>query len=67
MLTLVPPPDSRNDGCRYDDLLNACMFRKDPAVLDVMTLMEYLPNCEMEEMPYFDGDNWPDILEDIIR
>eukprot|EP00045_Choanoeca_perplexa_P015690 m.200708 g.200708 ORF g.200708 m.200708 type:complete len:1643 (+) comp17055_c0_seq1:162-5090(+) len=51
----------------YDDLLNACMFRKDPAVLDVMTLMEYLPNCEMHEMPYFDGDNWPDILEDIIR
>ena len=43
------------------------MFRRDPAVLDVMTIAEAYPRCAMYEVPYFDGDNLPDILEDIIK
>lgn len=51
----------------YEDLLNECMFRPDPAVIDVMTIAEAFPDVCMTELPYFDGDNWPDIMEDIIR
>jgi hypothetical protein len=53
--------------CRYDSLLHDAMFRRDPAVLDVMNIAEAYPACTMEELPYFDGDNWPDILDDIIK
>lgn len=51
----------------YEDLLNGCMFRPDPAVLDVMSIADAFPDVAVTELPYFDGDNWPDIIEDVIR
>eukprot|EP00049_Salpingoeca_infusionum_P006079 m.101061 g.101061 ORF g.101061 m.101061 type:complete len:877 (+) comp13190_c0_seq6:218-2848(+) len=50
----------------YDELLSNSMFRKNPPVLDVMTIADAYPEAMMAEIPYFEGDNWPDILEDII-
>lgn len=51
----------------YEDMLNDAMFRRDPAVLDVMSIIEAYPDAEVTELPYFDGDNWPDIIEDTLQ
>eukprot|EP00053_Salpingoeca_punica_P016040 m.149576 g.149576 ORF g.149576 m.149576 type:complete len:860 (+) comp16861_c0_seq1:139-2718(+) len=51
----------------YAQLLRGCMLGPLRSVLQFRTIKEALPDAKVEEIPYFDGDNWPDILEDIIR
>ena len=50
----------------YEDMLNEAMFRPDPAVLDVMSIAEAFPDTLVTELPYFDGDNWPDMIEETL-
>eukprot|EP00911_Craspedida_sp_UC1_P000997 UC1_evm1s746 len=51
----------------YADMLSDAMFRADPAVAGFMNIQEAYDTPALTEIPYFDGDNWPDILEDIIK
>jgi len=39
----------------------------DPAIDNFKNIAEVYPNPQLNEIPYFDGDNWPDILEDILK
>lgn len=51
----------------YASMLSDAMFRADPAVAGFMNIQEAYDSPSLPDIPYFDGDNWPDILEDIIK
>lgn len=51
----------------YADLLTAASTGPDAPVRGYQTIADAYPNATMQQIPYFDGDNWPDIIEDILK
>ncbi len=51
----------------YADLLNFAAVGPDAAILGYQTISEAYPDVSLRQVPYFDGDNWPDIIEDILK
>jgi hypothetical protein len=51
----------------YADLLTVAAGGSDPAILGYQTISDAYPNVTLLQVPYFDGDNWPDIIEDILK
>jgi hypothetical protein len=52
---------------RYSDLLDEALKTTPPAIVGYQNIGDANPDLTCREMPYFDGDNWPDILEDIVK
>lgn len=54
---------------RYADLLNVAKQGEEPAIISYCHLSDIYAGAmvSLTAVPYFDGDNWPDILEDIIK
>ena len=48
-------------------MLNSACAGPDPAISGYQTIAETYPHVTMQQVPYFDGDNWPDIIEDILK
>lgn len=51
----------------YSDLLTAAQNSNPPALNSFKNIGEVFKNAKLTEIPYFDGDNWPDIMEDILK
>eukprot|EP00041_Stephanoeca_diplocostata_P024995 m.644358 g.644358 ORF g.644358 m.644358 type:complete len:981 (+) comp22648_c0_seq2:318-3260(+) len=51
----------------YADLLTSSITCDPPAIRGFKNIGEVFPKPSLVEIPYFDGDNWPDILEDILK
>lgn len=51
----------------YHQLLQDASKGDDASVTHVLTLDLALPNATFSQVPYFDGDNWPEIMDDIIK
>lgn len=51
----------------YADILTHAQVCEPPAILGFKNIGDVYPKPGLTEIPYFDGDNWPDILEDIIK
>ena len=52
---------------RYAELLQAAAAGPEPAIIGFQTIADAYPNATILQLPYFDGDNWPDIIEDILK
>ena len=54
----------------YSDLLVAAaslLSGSEPAIRGFKNIGEAYPKMTPLQIPYFEGDNWPDILEDVIK
>jgi len=51
----------------YSDLLTQAANTNPPALSSFRNIGEVFKNAKLTEIPYFDGDNWPDIMEDILK
>eukprot|EP00038_Savillea_parva_P020402 m.31245 g.31245 ORF g.31245 m.31245 type:complete len:913 (-) comp4786_c0_seq1:252-2990(-) len=51
----------------YADILTHSQICEPPAIVEYKNIGDVYPKPGLTEIPYFDGDNWPDILEDIIK
>ena len=52
---------------RYAELLTQASSGPDAPVIGFQTIADAYPRATILQIPYFDGDNWPDIIEDILK
>eukprot|EP00051_Salpingoeca_urceolata_P006290 m.83380 g.83380 ORF g.83380 m.83380 type:complete len:1007 (-) comp14764_c1_seq3:89-3109(-) len=51
----------------YNNLLHPKVPPPEPAIVGTKLLGDIYTQPKLTEIPYFDGDNWPEIIEDCIR
>lgn len=51
----------------YADMLTHAASVSGGAIKGFKNVGDAIPDPKLTEIPYFDGDNWPDIIEDILK
>eukprot|EP00039_Didymoeca_costata_P016272 m.287898 g.287898 ORF g.287898 m.287898 type:complete len:900 (+) comp16368_c0_seq19:280-2979(+) len=51
----------------YFDMLQFGTTQTPPAIRGFQNIGDVFAKHDLRELPYFDGDNWPDIIEDILK